>query len=135
MAKKTVLLAKKPREPSLWHYENRPYGIQERDRKEHHMRIIDEYFETAMEAWSMMQKTSGDEGAEWAERFERYFYEFIDELKKWWATLHPKPTNLDEAEELPEIKKWMEQIPAPVQLNFLTELEDILDGFDTERFD
>ncbi|MGF6949711.1 hypothetical protein QF028_002216 [Neobacillus sp. B4I6] len=29
----------------------------------------------------------------------------------------------------------MEQIPAPVQLNFLTELEDILDGLDTERFD
>ena len=37
-----------------------------------HMKLIDEYFETAMEAWDMMQKTSGDEGAEWAERFERY---------------------------------------------------------------
>ena len=58
-----------------------------------HMKLIDEYFETAMEAWDMMQKTSGDEGAEWAERFERYFYEFIDELKKWWKTLQPKPTN------------------------------------------
>lgn len=45
------------------------------------MKLIDEHFVTAMEAWSMMQKTSGDEGAEWAERFERYFYEFIDELK------------------------------------------------------
>ncbi|WML26750.1 hypothetical protein [Neobacillus sp. OS1-33] len=99
------------------------------------MRLIDEYFETAMEAWSMMQKTSGDEGTEWAERFERYFYEFIDELKKWWETLQPKPSSIEEAEELPEIKKWMEQIPAPVQLNFLTELEDILEGFETERFD
>jgi hypothetical protein len=100
-----------------------------------HMKKIDEYFETAMEAWSMMQKTSDDEGAEWAERFERYFYEFIDELKKWWATLDPKPKDIEEAEELPEIKKWMEQIPAPVQLNFLTELEDIVDGVDTVRFD
>jgi hypothetical protein len=99
------------------------------------MKLIDEYFETAIEAWDMMQKTSGDDGAEWAERFERYFYEFIDELKEWWATLDPKPTKLDEAEALPEIKKWMEQIPAPVQLNFLTELEDILDGVETERFD
>jgi hypothetical protein len=96
---------------------------------------IDEYFETAMEAWSMMQKTSDDEGAEWAERFERYFYEFIDELKKWWTTLDPKPKDIEEAEQLPEIKKWMEQIPAPVQLNFLTELEDIVDGVDTVRFD
>jgi hypothetical protein len=98
-------------------------------------KLMDEYFETAMEAWSMMQKTSGDEGAEWAERFERYFYEFIDELKTWWKTLEPKPTNINEAEQLPEIKKWLEQIPAPVQLNFLTELEDILDGIETERFD
>ena len=61
------------------------------------MKLIDEYFETAMEAWGMMQKTSGDEGAEWAERFERYFYEFIDELKKWWETLQPKPTNIEAA--------------------------------------
>jgi hypothetical protein len=99
------------------------------------MKMIDEYFETAMEAWNMMQKTTGDEGAEWAERFERYFYEFIDELKKWWETLDSKPTNIQDAEELPEIKKWMEQIPAPVQLNFLTELEDIVDGIDTVRFD
>ncbi|SEM22712.1 hypothetical protein SAMN05192533_101502 [Mesobacillus persicus] len=99
------------------------------------MRRIDEYFETAMEAWGMMQKTTGDEGAEWAERFERYFYEFIHELKNWWATLHPKPTTIEDAEELPEIRKWMEQLPAPLQLNFLTELEDIVDGIDTERFD
>jgi hypothetical protein len=99
------------------------------------MEKIDEYFEISMEAWSMMQKTSGDEGAEWAERFERYFYEFIDELKVWWAELDPKPTNMEEVEKLPKIIKLLEQIPAPVQLNFLTELEDILDGVETERFD
>ena len=99
------------------------------------MKKIDEYFETAMEAWGMMQKTSGDEGAEWAERFERYFYEFIDELKIWWESLDPQPANIEEAEELPQIKQWMESIPDPVQLNFLTELEDIIDGFETERFD
>lgn len=104
-------------------------------RKENIMKKIDEYFETMLEAWSMMQKTTDDEGAEWAERFERYFYEFIDEMKKWWETLNPKPTNIEDAEELPEVKKWMEQIPGPVQLNFLTELEDLVDGFDTVRFD
>lgn len=104
-------------------------------RKEFNMKQIDEYFEIAMEAWDMMQKTFGDEGAEWAERFERYFYEFIDELKKWWKTLESQPTTIEEAEELPDIKKWMDKIPAPVQLNFLTELEDIIDGLDTVRFD
>lgn len=99
------------------------------------MKRMDENFNTAMEAWDMMQKTSGDEGAEWAERFERYFYVFIDDLKEWWGTLQSKPTKIEEAEELPEIIKWMEQIPEPVQLNFLTELEDIMEGFDTERYD
>lgn len=99
------------------------------------MKIIDEYFETAMEAWDMMQKTAGDEGAEWAERFERYFYEFINELKEWWETLNPKPKSIEEAEEIPEIKKWMEQIPDPVQLNFIIELEEIIDGIETQRFD
>ncbi|KAA0546989.1 hypothetical protein FZW96_13470 [Bacillus sp. BGMRC 2118] len=99
------------------------------------MRKIDEYFKTAMESWSMMQKTSDDEGAEWAERFERYFYEFIDELKKWWGTIEPKPKSMEELEKLPEINQWMQQIPDPVQLNFIMELEDLLDGLETERFD
>jgi hypothetical protein len=96
---------------------------------------MNENFETAMEAWEMMQKTAGDEGAEWAERFERYFYEFIEDLKNWWKTLDHKPSNMEEAEALPGIKMWMEKIPEPVQLNFLTELEDMIDGLDTVRFD
>lgn len=99
------------------------------------MELIDEYFEIAMEAWKMMQKASGDEGEEWAERFERYFYEFIDELKKWWKQLSPKPTKIEDAEQLPEIKKWLEQLPDVLHLNFLTELEYMVDGIDTVRFD
>jgi hypothetical protein len=99
------------------------------------MQKIDYYFETAMEAWQMMKKTEGDEGAEWAERFERYFYEFIDELRKWWHTLNPKPTSIEDAEQVPEIQKWIQQIPDPVQLNFLTELEDLIDGIETQRYD
>lgn len=92
-------------------------------------------FNTALEAWAMMQKTEGDEGAEWAERFERYFYAFFDELKIWWNHLDEKPETIEELEELPVIKKFAERIPGPVYITFLTELEDILDGFETTRFD
>ena len=99
------------------------------------MEKMNEYFDTALEAWSMMQKTEGDEGAEWAERFERYFYAFFDELKVWWNGLDEKPETVEEAEELPEIKSFAERIPCPVYITFLTELEDILDGFETTRFD
>ncbi|WP_246944835.1 hypothetical protein [Bacillus pinisoli] len=99
------------------------------------MTKMNEYFDTAMEAWSMMQKTEGDEGAEWAERFERYFYEFISELKFWWTELDEKPVTVEEVEELPIIQNFAQRIPGPVYITFITELEDIMDGFDTSRFD
>ncbi|WP_096155632.1 MULTISPECIES: hypothetical protein [Bacillus] len=96
---------------------------------------MNEHFETALEAWTMMQKTEGDEGAEWAERFEQYFYEFIHEMKAWWGRLEEKPETVEEAEELPAIKSFTERIPGPVYITFLTELEDIIDGVETSRFD
>jgi hypothetical protein len=99
------------------------------------MSNIEENFQTALEAWSMMQKTEGDEGAEWAERFEQYFYLFIDDLKAWWFLLEKKPKNIDDAEQLPEIQNWMNQLPSPVQLNFITELEELIDGIEMRRYD
>jgi hypothetical protein len=96
---------------------------------------MNKHFNTALEAWSRMQKTEGDEGAEWAERFERYFYEFINELKVWYNSLDEKPKTVEEAEEFPVIKKFADQIPGPVYITFLTELEDIMEGFETSRFD
>lgn len=88
-----------------------------------------------LEDWTMMQKTSGDEGAEWAERFERHFYEFIEEVKNWYKNLDPVPKTIDELEELEEIKEMMEQLPGPLVLNFMTELEDMVDGIKHKRYD
>lgn len=92
-------------------------------------------FKTTMEDWEMMSKTYDDEGADWAERFEHHFYLFIEELKKWFNTLENRPQTVEEAEELPEIKELIEEIPGPLQLNFLTELEEIVDQTETQRFD
>gem|GEM_PF-3032099 len=89
----------------------------------------------ALEDWAMMQKTEGDEGAEWAERFERHFYIFIDELAKWIQGLPTQPQTIEEAEELTEIKELQEKLPGPLVLNFTMELEMIIDGHDTSRFD
>jgi hypothetical protein len=99
------------------------------------MEKMNEYFGIAIAAWGMMQKTDGDDGAEWAERFERYFYEFINELKIWYNSLDEKPETIEEAEDLPVIKGFANQIPGPVYITFLTELEDIIEGFETSRFD
>ena len=51
------------------------------------------------------------------------FYEFIDELKKWWKTLQPKPTTIEEAEGLPEIQKW---IKGPTTMNFRNRAGELL---------
>ncbi|WP_423798521.1 hypothetical protein [Neobacillus sp. SAB-20_R2A] len=93
-----------------------------------------EKLEAALLDWEMMKKASEDESEECAERFERHFYEFIDELKIWFQQLEP-PATIDDAENLPEISDIIERLPAPLQLNFLTELELIVEGEDQVRYD
>jgi hypothetical protein len=90
---------------------------------------------TALEDWDMMQKTSGDEGAEWAERFERHFYDFIEVLESWFHRLENRPTDIDEAEAMPEIKEITDQLPDPLHLNLTIELENIIDGISASRYD
>ncbi|WP_247747430.1 hypothetical protein [Alkalihalobacillus sp. BA299] len=91
--------------------------------------------DVALQDWGMMQETSGDEGAEHAERFERHFYDFIDEFEKWFQTLDPQPKEVKEAEDLAEVLQIENLLPGPLQLNFTMELERIIDGYETTRFD
>jgi hypothetical protein len=94
-----------------------------------------ELYSVVMEDWSMMQKTAGDEGADWAERFEMNFYLFIDELKEWINQLDNRPKSVEEAEELPEIKQIIDNLPGPLYLNFSIELEEIIENIETNRYD
>lgn len=94
-----------------------------------------EKLEAALLDWEMMKNASEDESEECAERFERHFYEFIDELKIWYQQLDQPPATIDDAENLPEISEIIERLPAPLQLNFLTELELIVEGEDQVRYD
>ncbi|WP_083402129.1 hypothetical protein [Bacillus sp. MUM 116] len=96
---------------------------------------VKEKLEAALEDWEMMKNASEDESEDYAERFERHFYEFIDELKIWYQHLDHPPTTIEDAENLIEIKEILERIPAPLELNFYTELELIIDGEDQVRYD
>lgn len=91
--------------------------------------------EVALEDWEMMAKASEDESEDSAERFEMHFYEFIDELKAWYQHLEQPPATIEEAENLTEIKEIAERLPAPLELNFYTELELIIEGKDRIRYD
>lgn len=96
---------------------------------------VKEKLAAALEDWEMMKKASEDESEECAERFERHFYEFIDELKIWYQHLEQPPTTIDEAENLIEIREIIESLPAPLELNFFTELELIIEGEEQVRYD
>ncbi len=91
--------------------------------------------DAALEDWEMMTKASEDESEECAERFEMHFYEFIDELKIWYQHLDQPPTTIEDAKNLTEIKEIVKRLPAPLELNFYTELELIIEGIDRVRYD
>lgn len=99
------------------------------------MEVLREALKTTLEDWKMMQVTEGDEGAEWAERFELHFYEFIEEFEWWFKQLDPQPQSLDELESIDEVKKIQSLLPDPLQLNFSIEMEEIIDGRETTRVD
>ncbi|WP_253701272.1 hypothetical protein [Bacillus sp. FJAT-29814] len=99
------------------------------------MNTVKEKLKIALEDWEMMKKASEDDSEECAERFERHFYEFIDELKVWYQHLEQPPTTIEEAENLIEIREIMELLPSPLELNFLTELELIIEGEERVQYD
>lgn len=99
------------------------------------IKSVKEKLETALEDWEMMKNASEDEADEVAERFERHFYEFIDVLKIWYQNLEQPPSTIEEAENLSEIKEMIERLPAPLDLNFMTELELIIEGEEQVRYD
>ncbi|WP_078546579.1 hypothetical protein [Litchfieldia alkalitelluris] len=91
--------------------------------------------QTALKDWGMMQKTSGDEGADWAERFERNFYMFVSHFREWFNQQNPRANTIEEAETLKEVQDIKQQLPGPLQLNFQIELEEIVEEIETKRFD
>lgn len=90
---------------------------------------------TILEDWQRMQQTEGDEGEEAAERFETNFYRFADEFKRWFKRLNHPPQTLEELEDMKEVKSIQQSLPDPLQLNFTLEMEEIIDGIETKRFD
>ena len=99
------------------------------------MKEVMDKLETALSDWAMMQKTEGDEGADWAERFEMHFYEFTEAFEVWYQSLSDKPDSSEDLLEREEVKSIQERLPGPLQLNFEMEIEEMVDGLETFRFD
>lgn len=94
---------------------------------------MQEAFQEMVQNWNRMGSTHDmDEAGDAADRFERSFYAFIEEVKAWVDALEKKPQSLDEALALPEIEAFSEELPGPLLLNFETELELIVEGLSRE---
>jgi len=89
---------------------------------------VTEAFETMLANWQLMSRSDMDSAGDDADRFQDSFYQFIEEVKEWLEGLADKPRDLGAALAMPEIDAFVEQLPAPLYLNFETELELILEG-------
>lgn len=96
---------------------------------------VNEALKIILEDWQRMQQTKGDEGEEAAERFETNFYRFSDEFKNWFKNLDQPPKTLEDLENMEEVKNIQQSLPDPLQLNFVIEMEEIIDEIETKRFD
>jgi hypothetical protein len=97
------------------------------------MKEMQEAFDTMQENWRTMQSSDFDSAAEDAERFEGSFYKFIEAVQAWIHSLEDMPRDLDALLALPELQAYADELPAPLMLNFETELELILEGITREQ--
>ncbi|MBU8908347.1 hypothetical protein KH400_17195 [Desertibacillus haloalkaliphilus] len=86
-----------------------------------------------LKQWQAMQSSSIDDSGEDADIFERLFYIMTAEIKEWYKQLPSKPKTLEQAFQLPLIAEIEEELPAPLLLNFETEIEMIVEGIEREE--
>lgn len=97
------------------------------------MQSLNDAFKELLEQWERNQQTHILEGAEDAATLlEHRFYAFIDVFKNWFAGIK-KPKDLEEALELPDIQRIVNQLPTPLYIPFENELDLLIDGIEQEN--
>ena len=93
---------------------------------------VRETFSEMIGNWNRMQASDMDDAGDDADRFQRSFYEFVDELKVWFESRTQRPQSVDAAMALPEVEALLDELPGPLHLNLETELELIVEGLNRE---
>lgn len=99
---------------------------------------VREAFETMNANWTRMQSSDMDSADEDANRFERTFYEFVEEVREWVKAWPQQPKSVEDVMARPEIEAFFEELPGPLHLNLETELELIVEGLvreEDEKYD
>ncbi|WP_261305576.1 hypothetical protein [Paenibacillus andongensis] len=98
---------------------------------------VEQALQTTLKNWNAMS-ASGDEQEAVADQFQSSFYLFIDAVREWVDELEPRPQTIDVLLEMEMMQEIFDALPAPLHLNFETEVELIMDNvvrIDDDKYD
>ncbi|NRF94903.1 hypothetical protein HQN89_28855 [Paenibacillus frigoriresistens] len=99
---------------------------------------VKQALQTTLKNWNAMSASRGDEQEAVADQFQSSFYLFIDAVREWVDELEPRPQTIEELLEMEMMKEIFDALPAPLHLNFETEVELIMDNvvrIDDDKYD
>jgi hypothetical protein len=99
---------------------------------------VEQALDATLRNWKSMSGSTDDKAESTADEFESSFYMFIDVVREWVYGLDQQPQTLEEFLELTMIKDILDQLPAPLHLNFETEAELIVEHksrIDEDKYD
>lgn len=94
---------------------------------------VKQALEMTLHNWQSMTTYQSDEKEAVADQFQSSFYVFIDTVRDWVLRQETVPLTLDAMLEIEMIQDIFDLLPAPLHLNFETEIELIIDR--VERVD
>lgn len=99
---------------------------------------VKQALQTTLKNWNAMSASLGDEQEAVADQFQSSFYLFIDAVREWVDELEPRPQTIDVLLEMEMMQEIFDALPAPLHLNFETEVELIMDNvvrIDDDKYD
>lgn len=99
---------------------------------------VDHALQTTIKNWNAMSASHGDEQEAVADQFQSSFYTFIEVFREWVFSLNPRPQTANELLDLDMVQDILDELPAPLHLNFETEAELIMEGvlrIEEEKYD
>ncbi|NOU75690.1 hypothetical protein GC098_30685 [Paenibacillus sp. LMG 31458] len=99
---------------------------------------VEQALQTTLKNWNAMSASRGDEQEAVADQFQSSFYLFIDAVREWIYKSEPRPQTIDELLDMDMMQEILDVLPAPLHLNFETEVELIMDNvvrIDDDKYD
>ena len=97
--------------------------------------IVKQALEITLHNWQAMTSYQSDDKEAMADQFQSSFYVFIETVRDWVLRQDTMPLTLDDMLEIDMIQDIFDLLPAPLHLNFETEIELIIDRVERDDED